>query len=472
MFAFINKFFDTRSSKSQPRSATLRVEELENRLVPTTALLADGLQHLPVYMGPGSPTWFQTNMSDPGVRSLAQADYANHGSITRADMLGIFNEVESKGAITSAELNDLRFLVSNATASVLHMAADVRFEANAVVNDYNSYQGTIVGQLQVGSSPAELNEFVDKCFLGMDHPIASGNYTNVAGNPFVNGTPSYLNVHQGQLGDCWLLASLAEVAAREPSVIENMFTYEGQQTEYVTTATYRVPIATNVGVWEVRFYFANGNSCYETVDSMLPGGGTVYAQPNVTNALGNGALWVALAEKAYVQANGDGFVTSNFMYQNAYGALNGASPVWALSAIAGPNAPIAVSPTNVAAAWNAGDLIVMCTPVSTPNSNLVPNHAYAVVGYNAQAASPFTLYNPWGTNAASVAPYQCNGFYVYGQFHVNQAFLTTYFTPANQTNSPKDAGTPTEQLHEAQDAAIAEWLRFEATTQDQGAILG
>src|SRR5579862_1819590 len=137
-------------------------------------------------------------------------------------MLGIFNEVASKGAITSAELHDLQFLATNATASVLHMADDVRFEASDVVNEFNSYQGTIVGQLQVGSSATELNEFVDKCFLGMDHPVASGNYTNVVGNLFVNGTPSYLNVHQGQVGDCWLLASLAEVAAREPSVIKNM----------------------------------------------------------------------------------------------------------------------------------------------------------------------------------------------------------------------------------------------------------
>ena len=340
MFAFINKFLAS-SHKSQPRSAMLRVEELECRVVPTTALLAGGLLHAPVYMGPGSPTWFQTNMSDPGVRGLAQADFANHGSITRADMLGIFNEVASHGAITSAELNDLQFLVTNSTASVLHMADDVRFEANEVVNDYNSYQGTFVGNLQVGSSATVLNEFVDKCFLGMDHPVASANYTNVAGNLFVNGTPSYLNVHQGQLGDCWLLASLAEVAAREPSVIKNMFTYEGLETEFVTTQYARVPVATNVGVWEVRFFFANGNSFYVTVDSMLPGGGTIYAQPNVTNALGNGALWASLAEKAYVEANGDGFVTSQAMLHNAYGALNGGSPLWALSAIAGPNAPIA-----------------------------------------------------------------------------------------------------------------------------------
>jgi Calpain family cysteine protease len=446
----------------------LRVEELENRLVPATAVLTGGLQTLPIYTGPGSPTWFQANMSDPGIRSLAQADFTNHGSITRADMLAIFNEVASQGAITSPELNDLRFLVTNSTASVLHIADDVRFEANVVVSDYNSYQGTFVGNLQVGSSAAVLNEFVDKCFLGMDHPIASGAYTKVSGNLFVNGTPSYLNVHQGQLGDCWLLASLAEIAAREPSVIQNMFTYEGLHTEYVTTPTAHVPIATNVAVWEVHFYFANGNSCYETVDSMLPGGGTIYAQPKVTNDLGNGALWVALAEKAYVQANGDGYVNSQNTYDNAYAALNGGTPLWALSAIAGPNAPISISPPNVAAAWNAGDLIVMATGTTTASYDLVPKHAYAVVGYNANSINPFTVYNPWGTNAAGWAPYQYNGYYVYGKFATNQAFLTANFSPVNQTNAAIDTDM---HLRNAYEAAIAEWLNFPATKHDRSEIV-
>jgi hypothetical protein len=250
-----------------------------------------------------------------------------------------------------------------------------------------------------------------------------------------------------------------------------MFTYDGTQTEYVTTATARVPVAENVGVWSVRFDLPNGNACYVTVDGMLPSGGTYYAQPNVTGALGNGALWVALAEKAYVQANGDGFVTSQAPYNNGYAALNGGSAVWALSAIAGPSAPVAIAPTNVAAAWNQGDLIVMSTGAATGNWDIVPSHAYAVVGYNANAANPFTIYNPWGTTAAGWAPYKYDGFSVFGQFSTTQSFLSAYFTPVTQTNSPTDVGTPADQGHEVHDTAIVEWIR-EAMEQDMGAIWG
>ena len=84
----------------------------------------------------------------------------------------------------------------------------------------------------------------------------------------------------------------------------------------------------------------------------------------------------------------------------------------------------------------------MGSGATTASHDLVPDHAYAVVGYNPSSANPFTVYNPWGTTSAGWAPYQYNGSNVYGQFNANQAFLTANFTPVNQTNSPTDGWYP------------------------------
>ena len=44
------------------------------------------------------------------------------------------------------------------------------------------------------------------------------------------GAPSYLDVNQGYLGDCYFVASLGEMALQDPSLIENMITANGNGT--------------------------------------------------------------------------------------------------------------------------------------------------------------------------------------------------------------------------------------------------
>ena len=53
--------------------------------------------------------------------------------------------------------------------------------------------------------------------LASEHPAAATGYSNVNGTLFGPNGPSYLDVEQGGVGDCWLMASLAEVAARDPA---------------------------------------------------------------------------------------------------------------------------------------------------------------------------------------------------------------------------------------------------------------
>jgi hypothetical protein len=230
---------------------------------------------------------------------------------------------------------------------------------------------------------------------------------------FNGGGPSYLDVEQGAVGDCWLMASLAEVAARDPQDIVNMFTYNGTIVDSGST----------VGLYTVRFFNTNGSAVYIQVDTELPSGGEYY--DHVQNDLGSQALWVALAEKAYAVANGYGYVTTSNMNQNSYDALSGGWPSWALHAITGNYAAeYSVNTGNLISDWNAGDLIVMCTdtPVS---SYIVPSHCYALVGYNSGSGLPFELFNAWGTDSSGWAP-GCSGT-IYGLFNANAPFISQNF---------------------------------------------
>ena len=82
------------------------------------------------------------------------------------------------------------------------------------------------------------------------NPAAATGYSPAPASAplFNNGGPSYLDVEQGAVGDCWLMASLAEVAARDPQDIKNMFTYDGTTVDNGAT----------VGLYSVRFFNTSG----------------------------------------------------------------------------------------------------------------------------------------------------------------------------------------------------------------------
>ncbi len=253
----------------------------------------------------------------------------------------------------------------------------------------------------------------------IDHPTG-GTYSPVI-VPLGANSPSYLNVQQGAVGDCWLLASLAEVADRQPSVIQNMFTYMGTELENGTT----------VGLYSVRLYNNWGSAFSVIVDTELPSGGGLYDHPT------SSGMWVALAEKAYVEANAMGQVTTSsaaglsltsYQGTDCYLALNGGDPAWALHAITGQSASdYSINPSNIASAWNSGKLIVLCTGNNPASSDIVGDHCYALVGYNASSSQPFEVFNPWGTNSSGWVLDLNNNHEVYGLFNASAAFLSQNF---------------------------------------------
>jgi hypothetical protein len=231
---------------------------------------------------------------------------------------------------------------------------------------------------------------------------------------FNNGQPSYLDMEQGAVGDCWLDASLSEVAARAPQDIKNMFVYDGTTVDNGAT----------VGLYSVRLFSPNGIGFYVKVDTALPSGGGYYNR--VGNALGTQSLWTALAEKGYAEANALGLVTTGAEGQGSYAALNNGFPSWALQAIAGkPAGDYSINSTNLVNDWNAGDLIVLTTFTPT-SSYIVGRHAYALVGYDATSGQPFKVFNPWGTDSSGWAPGRSGQ--IYGLFTANATFITQNFT--------------------------------------------
>ena len=141
------------------------------------------------------------------------------------------------------------------------------------------------------------------------------------------------------------------------------------------------------------------------------------------------------------------------MGSDSYAALNGGYPSWALQAITGKSASdFSINPTNIAAAWNAGQLIVLG---SSPNAgdNLIVGdsqgtHAYAVVNYNASSSTPFELYNPWGLSSVVGHTSTFNGHQVYdGPFWFGSSLIVAGLRLSDHRDRDSGrAGRPRQQL--------------------------
>jgi len=323
-------------------------------------------------------------LRDAALSALTRS-LAADGTIDRQDMIRILGSTGSDDNVVDAvELGDLRTILSNAAR--LNIPGYVQVLAGDVVNGNSAnahYQGQTLGNLAAGSSAGILNNLINKWFYGTDHPADSGyTYRSAAGPLFVSG-PAYTDMYQGQLGDCYLIASLGAIAKSSPAAIQNMFIDNGD------------------GTWTVRYYY-NGTADYVTVDRWLPSdsrGYLVYAgYGSYYNSTGN-ELWIPLAEKAYAQWNETGkegrdgkndyaSIEGGWMYDVDAQALGrSAQTYWSFD----------TSTKQVLINALGSNEAVTIGTKSNPGNGLYGPHAYAVTGYNA-ASGTFTLYNPWGTD--------------------------------------------------------------------------
>jgi hypothetical protein len=414
------------------RTIRPRLEALEDRQLPATLL---GGIVAPVSAGAVQPDWFQTNLNDPGLRALADADYTRDGTITRSDMLGLFAQAESTGVVSSDQFHDLQALVAGAQAGYISMPDDVMHLAANVVDGnidnhrYNYIQvpaqntfvvsgttGTtagaltpgfhsiVLGNLHAGSAAWQLQDLVNKWFLGMDLPRASSTMWGFdsAASLFGNGI-SYTDVAGGQAQDSYLLAGLAEIAAEGPQVITDNFIDNGD------------------GTYTVRFYNTDTSgtttTTYVTVNRWLPedsSGHFIYAGQGQSLSDPSVKLWVALWEKAYAEANGANQWSAGVGTFNTYAALtypglplpwDGFTTAFAVGHLTGK-----VSVTYILnPSTDQGDFTLLVkhqrlvglhtgdlgAPIVAKDGYFVASHqSYAVVGYD-PTTSEFTLYNPW-----------------------------------------------------------------------------
>jgi hypothetical protein len=398
--------------------------------------------------------------NEPAVLAQAVGDFHRDGSLTYSDMVGLFatavadvppitttqhgtgkGSIFSQGGLSNLEMQCLQTLVDD--AATFEMPADVSNLASKVVNGdpgNATYQHLGTGGVDVsvplgnlvaattaddylGSSATQLQDLVNKWFLADDYPLPVSNdiyappsapapvaataavtstvtaaVTSIVTAPVTSivtapattslfgtsGLPSYKDVLQGDLNDCWLMASLEAAALQTPAVIESMFHNEGN------------------GVWTVRFY-TGGTPTYVTVNDELPDGGDKYTHP-----ASDGALWAALAEKAYAELfgnnnygnlNHDGFsqgplaeitgrgVWDTGFYLSIFGVTESDGTVTSEDHLA----------SQIYQAFESGQLVTLGSNGNGTNGLVAANHMYALIGATkSDGAYSFTLGNPWG----------------------------------------------------------------------------
>lgn len=208
-------------------------------------------------------------------------------------------------------------------------------------------------------------------------------YASAAGNLF-DGTPTYVQVDQGEDGDCYFLSTMTSIITKNPEKIVDMFIVNGD------------------GTWTVR-YFNSSTPYYVTIDDMLPvdsDGEFIYT--NFGELYGNpeNVLWPAYAEKAYAQFAEFGLLDTGGPKTNSYAAINEGYANLAMQNVLGKN----VAPLEEIASSSFKGLrrsfrqhrpVVLTTLEDPVSDHIVSDHVYAMVGYDA-ATRTFELFNPWG----------------------------------------------------------------------------
>ncbi len=367
-----------------------------------------------------TPSWV-SGLSNASIASDMASAIVN-GQVTYSGLSTLLNDVKStlsNATLSTSQLADLQTIVANlgngvTTSAYLTgiMNSLVNGDAMNVTWTGGGASSTSLGNLAAGASATQLSDLIGKWFQGTDLPSSSvsmdGNFTvsySTSSSPLFGASgPSWNDVNQGYLGDCYLLSSLAEVAYKNPSVISSMFTNDGN------------------GIYGVRFYI-DGVAEYVTVNSSLANGGSKFNY--------GADIWASLAEKAYAQLQAGGDYTGNGgAYSNSWTTIgNGGMPEYALAEITGAtqitdysasgsswstdvyNASQSITNWSNGATTNsvcsyltadlaAGDDVILSSYTNAKDSSgkttLVSSHAMSIYGYDS-ATGMFEIRNPWGT---------------------------------------------------------------------------
>ena len=350
------------------------------------------------------------------------------GTVSETAMAKLFSDLSAElttdhTTLSPSQLNDLETIaadlnVGETASPYVTYITDALIDGNAANAKWTGggASTTTLGNLTVGSTATQVDELDGKWFLGTDlpsstvhmsgYPTFKVSYSAVTSPVFGATGPSMNDINQGYLGDCYLLASLAEVAYQNPSLIQSMITSDGNNT------------------YGIRF-FVDGSAEYVTVNNSLADGGTIFN--NATD------IWASLVEKAYAQIQASGIITGNTVNDgNSFSTIgNGGFPEDALEEITGASsitdfdasgsswsqyvyndalatqlATLGLTTASVLATLISdlaeGNDAVLSSETNATASNgmdtLIADHAMSIYGYDSTTGD-LEIRNPWGTES-------------------------------------------------------------------------
>jgi len=204
-------------------------------------------------------------------------------------------------------------------------------------------------------------------------------WKNFSANPlFSAGGPSPKDVAQGQVGDCWFLASLAEVAQRDPSVITNSIHQRAD------------------GTYDVLFHTSATTTIDEHVDGKLPE--DVYGNLEYAKLGEGGCTWVAMIEKAFTY-----FRNRNIAAD--YATISGGWGRESLTALGAPSYSEVLPSIHSGqdlfndVVWGLIFNTSMDFGIGGNAGPLVNSHEYSVISARVQnGVNQIEVRNPWGYN--------------------------------------------------------------------------
>ena len=333
------------------------------------------------------------------------------GALSYASVLKILEDA-AVGGMTQAKLSSLRTLAGElnvsggiSTSAYVQQILDDVVDGNSANAYWNggSSNATALGNLAATSSQTQVDELIDKWFLGTDLPsinMASVNGSNLPAQYeaineplFSAAGPLYTDINQGDVGDCYFVSALAEAAMQDPSLIENMI-HENSN-----------------GTYSVEFH-VNGAADFVTVNNDLPVmlNGYQWYDGSTLEFDNSSSLWSPLIEKAYAQLMEQTSVIPGAQlgaHGDSYADLAGGGGQ-GITLITGQQYATygtwsGENTSSLALTLQsdlAGKQEVMLGTGNNVSGNLVADHMFEVISVSA-AAGTAVLQNPWN---GSVGP--------------------------------------------------------------------
>lgn len=248
-----------------------------------------------------------------------------------------------------------------------------------------------------------------------DSSFVSNRFLAVIPNKTFVGRPRASDVRQGELGDCWLMGSLAAIAHSQPWLIQRM-------------------VRDNMdGTYTVKFAAGNQEVAAEYSTALNIDDGSIHKTTDAewlsyATARSNGAQWPIVIEKAYAQMVGgyqnmDGGSPFNALrsllggdWIQVWGAednklvLDATSPYaddgYAQSILESTPEKIHASVLKAVKSVRKGDIASVSINVGGSDGVVGP-HAFAMLGpawENAKGQTLIKVYNPWGVDGSRLLP--------------------------------------------------------------------